>query len=337
MIKATIDPHTRWLAYVDSLAWSPGQLDQSSWNAFLRAGSLSIPFDEALAQVEHRIVECGGTLRVAKVERQLRRAYQIAAADATITLAERRANWTGPKPTRAEFDPARAEAIARRIEPVTEEWLAGHSPIDVRALRPHQFLEQLYRPGEYVLIFNRYQSQGQRIWRNGQKLTGFERACPHGVWFLSNPVNSQWAYLERCKSKFNPEGKTRRSEENITDWRYAVLECDQKPALRWLPIWLAIVVQLPVPIVSITTSGGKSVHVLLKVAASSKTEWDQIVRVRLLPRLVPLGADPNAMTAVRLTRLPGCQRGSALQRLLYLNPAADGRDFSTLTPQKFHG
>jgi hypothetical protein len=130
--------------------------------------------------------------------------------------------------------------------------------------------------------------------------------------------------LDRCKSKFNPEGKTRRSEENITDWRHGVLECGQKPAEHWLPIWLAILVQLPLPIVSITNSGGKSIHGLFRVEASSKAEWDQIVRKRLLPRLVPLGADPDAMTAVRLTRLPGYRRGGALQRLLYLNPAADG-------------
>jgi hypothetical protein len=323
MTKASIDPRICWLDYTDTLTWSPGNLDQSCWNAFLRGGSLGIPFDDALEQVEHRILACGGTLRVAKLERQLRRAYQIAAADASVTLAERRSNWTGPRPNRVEFAQSKAESFARRIAPVSEDWLIQRSPIDVRALRPHQFLGQLYRPEERVVIFNRFKSQGQRIWWHGRELTGFERRCPDGVWFLCNPVNGQWAYVERCKSKFNPEGKTRRSEENIIDWRYGVLECDQKPAERWLPIWLAIVVQLPLPIVSITTSGGKSIHVLIKIAAASKTEWDQIVRVRLLPRLVPLGADPNAMTAVRLTRLPGCQRGSAIQRLVYLNPAAN--------------
>jgi hypothetical protein len=32
------------------------------------------------------------------------------------------------------------------------------------------------------------------------------------------------------------------------------------------------------------------------------------------------GADPGALTPVRLTRLPGCTRGGNEQRLIYLNP-----------------
>ena len=318
------DPKTRWVDYINGLPWRPGHLDRSSWNAFLRAGSLGISSDDALKHVEHRIVECGGNLREAKVENQLRRAYQIAAADAKITLAERRTNWTGPKPNKVEFGPAKAERLARRVAPVSEDWLMKRSPIEVDVLRPHQFLEYLYTPEQHVLIFNQYRSQGQRIWQHGIGLASFERGCRDGVWFLSNPINGEWCYVERLKSKFNPEGKTRRAEENITDWTYAVLECDQKPSKHWLPIWLAILVQLPLSIVSITTSGGKSLHALVRVAAASKAEWDRIVRQRLLSRLVPLGADPEALTAVRLTRLPNCQRGPAWQRLLYLNPTADG-------------
>jgi hypothetical protein len=308
----------------------PGHLDHSSWNAFLRAGSLGIDFDDALAQVEHRIVVCGGNLREAKVQSQLQRAYQVAAADAKITLVERRTNWTGPKPKAAEFDPAKAERFASRIGPISEDWLIEHSPIKVGELHPHQALEHLYTPGQRVLIFNRYRSQGQRIWQHGVELSVFERGCSDGAWFLSNPLSGEWLYLERCKSKFNPEGKTRRSEENITAWPFGVLECDQKPAEHWLPIWLAILVQLPLPLVMLMTSGGKSVHALFRVEANSKAEWDQIVRKRLLPRLVPLGADPDALTAVRLTRLPGCQRGSAWQRLLYLNPSANGTPILSL-------
>ena len=32
------------------------------------------------------------------------------------------------------------------------------------------------------------------------------------------------------------------------------------------------------------------------------------------------GADPAALTPVRLTRLPGCLRGGKEQKLVYLNP-----------------
>jgi hypothetical protein len=319
-----LDAATRWLGYLDTLSWVPGHLDRSSWNAFLRAGSLSIPFQDALGEVEQRILSCGGNLRELKVENQLKRAYQIAAADAKVALAERRINWTGPKPNKPEFDAAKAESFGRRITPISEDWLIERSPIDVRSLHPHHFLKRLYTPGERVLVFNRYRSQGQILWQHGTGLAHFEHGCPEGAWFLANPVNGEWLYLERRKSRFNPEGKTRRSEENITDFRFGVLECDEKPAEHWLPIWLAILVQLPLPIVSITTSGGKSLHALFRVEASSKSEWDQLVRKRLLARLVPLGADQEAMTAVRLTRLPGCRRSSALQRLLYLNPSADG-------------
>ena len=39
------------------------------------------------------------------------------------------------------------------------------------------------------------------------------------------------------------------------------------------------------------------------------------------PKLIYLGADFNALTAVRLTRLPNCYRDDRLQELIYLDPA----------------
>ena len=42
-------------------------------------------------------------------------------------------------------------------------------------------------------------------------------------------------------------------------------------------------------------------------------------------RVLPLiGADPGAMTPVRLTRLPGCTRRGKEQKLIYLNPNPTG-------------
>ena len=98
-----------------------------------------------------------------------------------------------------------------------------------------------------------------------------------------------------------------------------------------------------IAVVAIYTSGGKSYHALVRVNCTTKEDFD-IQRQRYITRLAALGADPAAITAVRLTRLPGCLRyGSGdgqhhkpyldaagqpaprMQQLLYLNPAADGR------------
>jgi len=95
---------------------------------------------------------------------------------------------------------------------------------------------------------------------------------------------------------------------------------------------------LPLPIVAIYTSGGRSVHALVKVDCESKAQFDAL-RDDLIPVLAPLGADPSAITAVRLTRLPGTLRHGTkdkngkmkpypsprLQRLLYLDPNATAR------------
>jgi hypothetical protein len=115
----------------------------------------------------------------------------------------------------------------------------------------------------------------------------------------------------------------------VSAWRYLVLESDVAEAA----MWLRALVLLPLPIAAIYTSGGKSIHALVRVDAECKTAWDAL-RNDLLPVLCPLGADAAAMTAVRLSRLPGMFRHGTrdkegkriaynpprLQELAWLNP-----------------
>jgi hypothetical protein len=138
----------------------------------------------------------------------------------------------------------------------------------------------------------------------------------YGAWFLCNPVDGLIHFNPRlCKD-------SRRSEESVTSFRYGVLECDHEPKEVWFPIWLKILVSLALPIVSITDSAGISAHALVRGDCESKADWDAWKRDVLLP-LVEIGACDGSLSAVRLTRLPNCYRGDHLQRLLYLNPAAD--------------
>jgi hypothetical protein len=180
---------------------------------------------------------------------------------------------------------------------------------------PAEFLAAAYQMGDQILIFTEYRSQGQMLWQRcafkveRDELKSFVRGHRDGVWLLSNPVVGNEHFNERQQKM------SRRSEESITEFRYAVLESDCQP----LEQWLRILVQLPLPIVSITSSGGKSLHALVRVKATSKANWDQGVGA-IKPKLINLGADPGALTAVRLTRLPNCYRGDRFQELLYLDP-----------------
>jgi hypothetical protein len=182
---------------------------------------------------------------------------------------------------------------------------------------PAEYLSAVFHFGDYVLVFSDQESQGEAIYHKTRlkvdrhELGSFVRGHAHGVWFLANPVSGQYHYNPR------QGGMSRRSEESITSFRHLVLESDSLPATDWLKI----LVQVRCPILSIVSSGGKSLHALCQLEAKSKAEWDRVVR-GWMPKLVKAGADRNALTAVRLTRLPGCYRGDRLQELLYLNPSA---------------
>lgn len=239
------------------------------------------------------------------------------------------------KPT-VKFDPQKLERIAKRLPAVNENWLSERSPTRIDRCSPEAFLQAISGNGENILIFSTFRSQGQHLWYNRgsclvpNELTRFTTGCSDGVWYLSNPCDGQWRCLDRLKSPYNPSGRTRRAEENITAFRYAVLESDDAQPQHWL----STLAQMPLPIVSIVTSGGRSLHSLVRVNAQSKSEWDDIVRGKLRHHLTLLGADDGALTAVRLTRLPFCMRyrsggdtfyeAPRQQKLIYLNPRADG-------------
>lgn len=312
------------LAYVEDLAWARGSLDLSSYHSFLRAASIGVRPEEALALVATKIKEAGDQPKHAKLNQQLRRAY----AFATEIPKDSNGLHHFVQRERPKFIPEYAWKFAGRVPAeVDAAWLRRRSPVPVPwILTPAEFLFSAYEMGDQVLIFSDYRSQGQEIWQKDSlrlldrdELKRFSRGHSDGVWFLSNPVDGREYFNER------QQRMSRRSEESITSFRFAVLESDCQP----LEQWLRILVQLPLPIVSITSSGGKSLHALVRVHANSKTDWDETIRA-LKPRLIQLGADAGALTAVRLTRLPNTYRDDRPQELFYLNPSPSGKAILTV-------
>ena len=219
------------------------------------------------------------------------------------------------------YEPETLKRLAARLpDAVDAEYLRLRSKFTLHNRTPAGFLHKLYRAGEKVVVFDVFESQGCEIWEhpglagNLSTLNHLQKGC-QGVWFLANPCDGQFHWNPR-EEKFS-----RRSEESISCFRYAVLESDAAEP----QIWLRALVQLPLPIAAVYSSGGSSVHALVRIDADSKAEWDRIVRCELAPVLVRLGADPAALSAVRLTRLPNCMRGEngTLQQLFYLDDAPD--------------
>lgn len=141
-----------------------------------------------------------------------------------------------------------------------------------------------------------------------------------GVWFLNNPVDGKWHGNPRAGGK-----PSRRSTEAVTSWKHLLLESDEAPE----DLWMRLLAICGLPIVAIYSSGGRSWHALVKESHGDDAAGFK-EKLKAYKQRVPLvGADANAITPVRLTRGPGCLRGGKLQRLIFLNPAADTK---TATP-----
>jgi hypothetical protein len=227
----------------------------------------------------------------------------------------------GQRLLKPRFEPETLARLASEVRTsVDSAYLARRSKFTPHNRSPAGFLHKLYRPGEKIIVFDVLESQGCHLWEHpglGGDFSTLDYLSRgrFGVWYLCNPVDGE--------AHWNPrEGKwSWRSEEAITSFRYAVIESDEAdPGL-----WLAAVVQLPLPIAAIYSSGKRSIQVLARVDADSKNQWDKIVRREWAPILVRLGADYGALSGVRLSRLPGCWRGETgkLQELLYLDDEPD--------------
>ena len=243
----------------------------------------------------------------------------------TITSSPRQYVKAARRPVKLcdlQYDESKLRAVADKITlPASwRHWLWERSPIIPDSQNSVSFLARLYRRGEKVHTFDVFETKHPR-WTfeidnpmdcrlPDQMLEGGRFQA--GIWFLCNPIDGQW----HPNPRRNDEPSCR-AEESLTSFRYVVLESDVAPA----NLWLAFVAQIPARIAAIYTSGSRSIHTLVQIDAKSKAEWDDIAGRWKRPLKV-LGGDPGCLSAVRLTRLPGCARPekNGFQHLLYLAP-----------------
>ena len=184
---------------------------------------------------------------------------------------------------------------------------------------PKEFLSMVFKEGEQACVLRGTRFKKDLFFspRVQGRIPGsiFENMLsgPEGVFFLNNPVKGK-----RVNGSW-------RSKDCVTSFRHLVIECDhsEKDYPGITGAWLKYLITLPIPIKSIVTSGGKSIHALADLGTSTETEFDRVLN-QLYEPLVMSGADPNSLTSVRLTRLPFSYRGKATQDLLYVKAQPKG-------------
>ena len=214
-----------------------------------------------------------------------------------------------------------AQTEGRVVDP---RWVEAHE-LDLPAEwhpaeQVKRYLQALFEPEEYVAyVTESYRKEDGRFAPNGCscQLTagqlimeldhyGDDIGAALGDY---NPEAGAWI----C---FNPMDGGGRRNENVTDFRYALVECDNME----LGKQQAIIRQLELPCAALVYSGGKSVHAIVKVDAPDYAEYRR--RVDYLYAACQkngLTIDQQNRNPSRLSRMPGILRGDKRQTLLETN------------------
>jgi hypothetical protein len=135
--------------------------------------------------------------------------------------------------------------------------------------------------------------------------------CPAGAWFRFNPV------AEKGSGKGGAV-----CDSDVTAYRFLLIESDKLP----MELQLSFLGKLRLPIAALISSGGKSIHCLIKMDCADADEYREQA-ARILKMLRPYGFDIANKNPSRMARLPGATRQIGAneggeQRLLFFSPDA---------------
>lgn len=124
-----------------------------------------------------------------------------------------------------------------------------------------------------------------------------------------NPAVGAWI-------RFNPVDGRGIKNDNITDYKYTLVECDSGD----LEKQYESILQLELPVAALVHSGGKSIHAIVKVDAANIDEYRKRVEyVYKVCKKNGLNVDIQNKNPSRLSRLPGVQRNGKWQYLIATN------------------
>jgi hypothetical protein len=296
-LNATASEAKRWTDYLSALPWQLGQLDEATYHAFLRAGSLGISADGALEIVLDRISRSGGQIRVRKIESQLRRAYAYTRTSASLATHELSKRTTWP-----EADHNKIGAITRNGPSLHDLW--ERSPVRFEDSDSHaeEIIDNLF-PGNPLLCVgwsnSCFATQTRDQWR-GQ--------LADAQFIVSSHMTALLGHTKEGKLSFHTLNNTGPRRFLVVEFDAGTFD-DQAALLDYLAS--------RGPLVLVVHSGAKSLHGWFWCAGVDS----EILR-RFVACAVRLGADKATwLNHSQFVRMPdGTRAGGNRQSVYYFNP-----------------
>ena len=215
------------------------------------------------------------------------------------------------------------EIGSRKKVLVDTNWLEGHELNIPEHWDPAgqliRYLETLFEPDERVgYVTETWEKDGKFFPTKGcsdrtaGQLIDALSSC-HGdlgaVLGDYNPKAGAWI-------RFNPLDGQGVKNENVTDYRYALVESDNMD----LEKQNALIRELELPVACLVYSGGKSIHAIVKIEADTYEEYRRRVDYLYnICRKNGLLLDSQNRNPSRLSRMPGVLRGEKKQYLMETN------------------
>lgn len=205
------------------------------------------------------------------------------------------------------------------------EWTQNHDmPDEPTAWKPaeelRRYLTTLFAAEEHVGYVT-------EAWKNEEgkhlpKRGNFDRTAGELIEELSKHGQElaftigDWPYECGAWIRFNPLDGKGCKDENVTNFRFALVESDSLPVPRQYDLYR----ELELPIAALVHSGGKSLHAIVRVDAPNMEEYRK--RVDYLYGVCKrsgMEIDRQNRNPSRLSRLPGVKRNGKPQWLVSTN------------------
>lgn len=206
---------------------------------------------------------------------------------------------------------------------VNTAWVEGQEVIEPENWDPAEqlikYLETLFEAGENVgYVTESWEKDGKHLPTKGC----WDRTAGQLIQELSKCKGDIGAVLGDYKPevgawiRFNPLDGKGVKDENITDYRFALVESDGMDIDKQN----AIIRELELPVACLVHSGGKSLHAIVRIEATSYEEYRK--RVDYLYEVCKkngLKVDNQNRNPSRLSRMPGVMRNGRKQFLVDTN------------------